>query len=401
MDSNDRNSSPNKSNRLQAASYDADHDSKMNDLENASSQNKEITYESSPNRETKIICCFNEKHSEQINDLVAKGYAELLNYLDTEHPVFIGIAALLSLVVVVCGAFVFFIFTGALNNSYSEETLNLMAEVNYQLLNGVFTGVCAYVFPSRMIHLFNYTVVTNGYMSMLKRQKYYKDLAFSFPWAIPSHSSELIFPDKVEGVWTISKSVYADAKVVVDDRYDNRLQTPFERSIGPNDTTPVHIENQTPFRSSTSSISNESSTDQPDKVRPLKDSLNSVKSTGLRSSQMSRKSSLGRVLSIEFVPDIPNPFERRFDLKRDALSKLDLDEDKAVKIWVIRWYTLFWFIVLGVLHCLIQGLVTVFMWTYNRQERPWYFVAIVTPAICLGIGMGIWEGYLKNLTRLP
>ena len=108
-------------------------------------------------------------------------YVEFIEWTKTQHPAFLFILLCISLVIVISGAIVFFIFTGALNSDYTEFQIFWMGEVNFQILTICFTIICIYVFPERLINFYNVVVVTHSIGSQNSREIYYNDLMTKFP----------------------------------------------------------------------------------------------------------------------------------------------------------------------------------------------------------------------------
>lgn len=129
-----------------------------------------------------------------------KTYGEFIKWSKSQHPMMLMILFVMSLTVVVSGAIVFFVFTGALTNSYTETQLFWMGEVNYQILNACFTIACIYVFPDRCINAYNFIVVNYKIGSDESRAIYYKDLETKFPWAftVSSHHHNTPPPSPLE-----------------------------------------------------------------------------------------------------------------------------------------------------------------------------------------------------------
>lgn len=269
-----------------------------------------------------------------------EGYKAFLLWLDTEHPVFIFITVLFALIVVIAGAIVALAYIGALNSQYSEQQIFWILEVGYQILNAVFTVFCAYIFPARLINYFNFSVVTYGCMSQQKRDLYYSDLAQKFPWAIPRSSHDLIFPT---GTRPLSNSTSIIAKPKND------------------------IETETDADNRSKSV----------------DTHTSVIHTDVQNENEQFR------------------IQRAFSLGPEALERFHLEEKAAIKLWEGRWTALRWLLVLCVAHCLLQFVVALYFWLYGPYTRPVYFVAIFVPAILIGVGVGIWEGYLRGLSPLP
>jgi len=119
---------------------------------------------------------------------------EIKNWCQAQ-PLYIVICALsLGVAIIVTGAIIFFVLIGA-TPYYSTKVNDQLVEISSQVLNAIFTLLCALIAPNRALSCYHYFYLKLGFTK--EKANFEHDLLHSFPWAAEASNNSEIDKNKL------------------------------------------------------------------------------------------------------------------------------------------------------------------------------------------------------------
>jgi hypothetical protein len=114
------------------------------------------------------------------------------------QPLYIIVSSMtLGIAVIVAGAIIFFVLIGA-TPYYSTDVNDQLVEISSQILNAIFTLLCALIAPSRVLSFYHYLYLKFGFNQ--EKTNFTQCLLTSFPWAAESLDNSEIDQSKLSSL---------------------------------------------------------------------------------------------------------------------------------------------------------------------------------------------------------
>ena len=293
-----------------------------------------------------------------MKNLMQQGYDAWLLYLDTEHPVMICIAIVMGLTVVITGEYLIVIISDKLNNcNYKRRNIGAVAALEFLgALNS------------------DYTQSQRDQLKEIMYQSLNAVFSVYVIYVFPERSINLFNYTVINKEWMSKKKrnlyycdLYKKFPWVVPTMANSPSSTllltgPDMSSKAANDNTfnPILQDGKI-----TSSISNSSNVKSVDNIESGRIGYNNS------------------------------------DIDVDILKQINSYNNQYTQIFKHRWFYFGVLHCLGVLHCVIQLIVALYMFCYNVYTRPLYFLGLVGIDAVTGIGYGAWESHSRHMKALP